>query len=81
MFKCQLCKQVTPTRTKAQRIVLEIRPRTYKKPPETRLANNKWIKIKKDWSDLPNPSGYETVREIIACPVCAAAYNLQKDKA
>ncbi|MBI1277629.1 MAG: hypothetical protein GC179_05840 [Anaerolineaceae bacterium] len=81
MFTCQLCKQVTPARTKAQRIVLETRRRTYKKPPETRFYKNKWIKIKKDWSDLPNPAGYEIVREVLACPVCAAAYNLQKDKA
>lgn len=81
MFTCQLCKQVTPARTKAHRIVLETRPRTYKKPLETRLVKNKKQKIKKDWSDLPNPSGYEIIREAIACPVCAAAYNLQKDKA
>ena len=75
MFKCQLCKQVTPARTKAQRIVLETRSRTYPLlPPKPK---------KKGESDEPrtNPVGYETVREAIACPVCAAAYNLQKDKA
>ena len=73
MFKCQLCKQVTPARTKARRIVLETRKRTYIIQP----PNQKGVR-----QEAPRVYyGYETVREVIACPVCAAAYNLQKDKA
>jgi hypothetical protein len=75
MFKCQLCKQVTPAKTKAQRIVLETRPRTYIiQPPKDKQKGPR--------QESPRIYyGYETVREAIACPVCAAAYNLQKDKA
>ncbi|MEP6988148.1 MAG: hypothetical protein ABI970_21270 [Chloroflexota bacterium] len=72
MFKCQLCKQVTSARTKAQRIVLETRSRTYKNPINT---------YNKHGESYYETTGHETVREFIACPVCAAAYNLQKDKA
>ncbi len=75
MFKCQLCKQVTSARTKAQRIVLETRPRKYFNPIFDRRN--------KGAQKVPPllTYGYETAREIIACSVCAAAYNLQKDKA
>ena len=75
MFTCQLCKQVTPARTKAQRIVLETRPRTYKNLPKLIRTTKTLTVVRYD------STGYETVREAIACPVCAAAYNLQKDKA
>ena len=74
MFTCQLCKQVTPARTKAQRIVLETRPRTYRNPQNAFIKN-------RHGEHRVESFGYETVREAIACPVCAAAYNLQKDKA
>ena len=75
MFKCQLCKQVTPARTKVHRIVLETRASTYIEPPPNRKQKGLLYKAPRTYH------GYETVREIIACPVCAAAYNLQKDKA
>jgi len=75
MFKCQLCKQVTPARTKAQHIVLETRPRTYK------YVHNIFPKTSLHMKFNRESTGHETVREVIACPVCAAAYNLQKDKA
>ncbi|MCA0458195.1 MAG: hypothetical protein LCI00_29785 [Chloroflexi bacterium] len=70
MFKCQLCKQVTPAKTKAKRVVLETRPRIYKHPADKRTKITP-----------PDTYGREIVREVIACPECAAQYNLQKDKA
>lgn len=70
MFQCQLCKQVTPAKTKAKRVVLATRPRVYKH-----------LYDKKRDKQPPDTYGREIVREVIACPVCVAQYNIQKDKA
>ena len=76
MYTCQLCKQVTPPRTKAHRIVLETRSRSY----QNSLVHKLFPETVAYSGSRFNTYGHETVREIIACPTCAAAYNLPKDK-
>ena len=74
MYTCQLCKQVTPPRTKAHRIVLETRRATYIEPPPNQRQKGVRQEPPRTYY------GHETVREAVACPTCSAAYNLQKDK-
>jgi hypothetical protein len=70
MFICQLCKKVVATTIKSQRITLETRVRVY---PFRKNANRPVYRHKKDYlPDDPGGVGYETVREAIACPECAA---------
>ena len=69
MYKCQICQQIVPAKTKAQRVVMETHPRRY----PSRLWANRGVKEKvgirypHDMGGL----GYETVREVIVCPACA----------
>ncbi len=69
MYQCELCKKVTPPGTKAHRVVVETRPRTY--PPQLK---RQWIGAKpiKDYMFGRTGEGWEIVREVMACPDCAA---------
>lgn len=69
MFTCEICKKVVPANTKSQRITLATRPRQY----PARLKANKLGK--NQYSNDPGGEGYETAREIIACPECAAQFE------
>ena len=91
MYQCQICQSVVPAKTRAVRVVLETRVRTY--PPQRRmhppkdLSNRERKKLLrklaagladrhddtfKKWVDDPGGRGLEVVREVLACPACAA---------
>ncbi|MBI1918419.1 MAG: hypothetical protein HYS12_27325 [Planctomycetes bacterium] len=77
MFRCQLCDCVVPAGTTAHRLVLATRPRKY---PFRRDANcivrlNEKGKRKEKFIDDPGGAGYESAREVLACPACAARHN------
>ena len=72
MYKCQICQQVIPANTKAQRVVVETRVRVYpfrKAVNQLALVKNKWVH-----PDDKGGTGREIVHEMIACPVCAATH-------
>lgn len=69
MYRCEICHEVVPAKTKAQRVVVETRPRVY---PFRKEANRRvWKKSKWEKTDNEGGTGFEIVREVIACPSCA----------
>jgi hypothetical protein len=73
MYKCQVCQQIASPNTKAQRLTLETRVRVY----PFRRAVNRLAYVKKEWihPDDKGGTGREIVREVIACPQCAATHH------
>lgn len=69
MFRCHFCAVVAPAKTKAARIPVEARARTY---PSRPLAHPYHHDGKLKRHDDPGGAGYEIVREVLACPECAA---------
>jgi hypothetical protein len=72
MFRCEICGSTVPAHTRAQRIVLETRPKRYPARPEVfRVVT--WIagKRKVTWKDDPGGIGDEIVREVLVCPACS----------
>jgi hypothetical protein len=72
MYRCQLCKKVVPPRTKAHRITVETRLRRY--PFQFNVGTfrrNGKLYFRSD----PGGEGREIVREVIACPDCAAQHK------
>lgn len=57
MFRCGLCGEVTPPKTREKKIPLETREVVY--PPVVR-GNEGYA-----------PEGWETVKEVSVCPACA----------
>ncbi len=77
MYRCEICQKVAPARTKAARIVVETRPRSYPFRPR---ANRFVHERKVEYRDDPGGSGYEIVREVTACPDCAARLTADKER-
>jgi len=72
MYKCDICHQMVPPGTKAVRLPVEFRVRHY--PARTKA--NRYIRQHKTWTtDDPGGTGREIVREITACPACAAQFR------
>lgn len=69
MYRCEICKKIVPANTKAHRITLETRYRRY---PVRIKAHRRVPHGKEHHQDDPGGFGYEIVREVIACPECAA---------
>jgi hypothetical protein len=69
-----MCGSVMPPRTRCHRVVVETRPKIYPRREKVfqvlRWERGRW-RLKDE--DDPGGVGYETVREVIACPRCAAA--------
>jgi hypothetical protein len=62
-----------PRRTRAHRVIVETRDRTY---PARERVNRvvKWINGRRKvlWTDDPGGSGAEPTREALVCPICVA---------
>ena len=75
MFRCQLCRSVVPAKTPCHRLVLEWRKKEYPFRPRANVLVRKpkpHAKPKKEYRDDPGGQGYEIVKEVIVCPICAA---------
>jgi hypothetical protein len=72
MYKCQVCQQVIPANTKSHRIVVETRVREY---PFRKHVNRIKDERKVYYTNDEGGIGREIVREIIACPDCAATHH------
>lgn len=77
MYRCDICHRIVPPGTKSQRIPIEFRIRHY---PARLKANRFRRENKVRTSDDPGGTGREIVRELTACPACAAAYILETGK-
>lgn len=71
-YRCEICRQVTPPRTPATKVVLATRLRTY---PFRLNAHPRGRHGVRRWAADPGGSGYEIAKEATACPVCAAALS------
>jgi hypothetical protein len=69
MYRCEICKQVVPPRTKAYRIPVKTRLRHYPYRKEAIPIIDE--KGKRKLIDDPGGVGYEIVEEVLACPACA----------
>ena len=71
MYRCDVCDRVVPANTPSNRITVETRAVEY-----PRRASVHWIPPtdggKGKWIDDPGGRGTEIVRELRACPACAA---------
>lgn len=74
VFRCPLCSRLSPAGTPAVRVPLETRPRTYRSRPNANRVVRLDAKGKRKVIHLDDPGGVgrEAVREVIACPDCAA---------
>lgn len=68
MYRCHFCADCAPAKTKAVRVPVEARARTYPRRPE---AQPYFDNGKLKHNDDPGGVGYEIVREVLACPACA----------
>lgn len=69
MFRCHFCAGVQTAHTKAVRVPVAARVRHYPRRPEANLVVHEG---KRRLIDDPGGTGYEIVREVLACPACAA---------
>ena len=80
MFRCQKCQCIVPPRTPANRIVLKGRTKKYPFRSKANIVSGSLTKkknSKKEFRDDPGGEGYETEKEAIVCPECAAKRNAQ----
>jgi hypothetical protein len=74
MYRCQLCGGLVPPRTPCHRLVAQARPCRYPTRPQVnrvvRLHNGK---RRTTYTDDPGGRGSAVVREVRACPACAAS--------
>ncbi len=76
MFQCQLCGAVVPPRTPCHRLVVRTRPVKYPCRREVnRVVRLVKGKRKERLTDDPGGSGQTIVREVLACPACAARHE------
>lgn len=96
MYQCQICQKVVPPRTKAFRIPVEFRSKTYHEPLLKRFKTKWRVKEKTMSFTWLTQSRYnhpidnlfnriyitghwqEIVREVTACPTCAAQLQAQQ---
>lgn len=75
MYRCQCCRSVVPPRTPSHRLIVQTQIAEF----PYRVRANRFVrpdnkgKPKTFFVDDPGGTGTQIVREIIACPSCAAA--------
>ena len=77
MFRCQLCGTVVPPQTPSHRVVVQSRPIRYPARPRAnqffRFVNRKRKLVH---TDDPGGTGTAIVKEVQACPACAANHKV-----
>lgn len=71
MYVCQCCGVRVLPGTPARRVVVETRSMQYPKRRDVYPPGPG----KKEWGDDPGGVGVEIVREVVACPSCAAGHE------
>ena len=73
MFRCYFCQQVTPPKTTRHSVVIEVREKKYasrRKEPGRRGPAYRQESVQDRGGE-----GVEIIREVDACPTCAAKQN------
>ncbi len=68
MYRCQICNTVSPVATPSHKVTLESRPMEYPSRPK---AHSMRVGRKLKSFDDPGGSGFEIVKEVLACRSCA----------
>ncbi|RMG34686.1 MAG: hypothetical protein D6725_13800 [Planctomycetota bacterium] len=78
MFRCQICERVAPAGTKAERITVARRSKTYavRSRPVARRRGRRGSSARKIIDK--GGEGHEIVQEVIACEDCAADYKAKQ---
>jgi hypothetical protein len=77
MFRCYFCQQVTPPKTTRHTVIIETREKQY----STRRRESKGGGGRRNFRSRDEPpqdrggKGYETSKEVAACPACAAKHH------
>ena len=81
MFVCGFCGAVTPPRTPAVKVVTARRDVHYPfRPKANRLFRlDSSGKVKERFTDDPGGVGWGVLREVLACPPCAARTEPQRE--
>lgn len=76
MFRCYFCKRVTPPKTTRHSVVIETREKNYverRREPKRRGFRDREESVRDRGG-----KGIETIREVDACPECAAEQQRQQ---
>ena len=78
MFRCYFCNQVTPPRTTRHSVIIEIRKKEYS--ARRRAPQKRGFRPRDRDESVQDRGGQgrEIIREVDACPQCAAAQKALK---
>lgn len=81
MFRCQVCEQIAPAGTKAEKIAIARRSKTYavRSRPITRRRGRRGSTARKIIDK--GGEGHEIVQEVVACEDCATEYKARREAA
>ena len=80
MFRCQMCQTVAPKGTRAQKVIITTRPKTYAAQESESTRFRRAPRNFRERSAPPRDrggEGREIVQEIAVCPKCAERHALQ----
>lgn len=70
MFRCYFCNQVTPPKTARHSVVIKTREKKY--ATQRREPKRRGFREREDRVQDRGGQGIETIKEVHACPTCAA---------
>jgi hypothetical protein len=70
MYKCEFCNLLIQRNISSFRVIVEARRKIYPFRKEVIWGPDDKHPWKYKWNDDPGGSGYEIVKEMIACPDC-----------
>ncbi|MCA9526170.1 MAG: hypothetical protein KC549_07705 [Myxococcales bacterium] len=74
MYRCDLCSEVAPPGTPAERVVIDVRPARFPTRARCQTTGLRKHRFKRShWRDDPGGEGHQIVREAQVCPACARA--------
>ena len=73
MFRCYFCQQITPPKTTRHNVVIEVREKRYSsRQREQRRGGGRNFRDRDDSVQDRGGQGVEIMKEVPACPACAA---------
>ena len=73
MFRCHFCQQITPPKTTRHNVVIEVREKRYSsRQREQRRGGGRNFRDREDSVQDRGGQGVEIMKEVPACPACAA---------
>ena len=73
MFRCYFCKKITAPKTTRHSVVIETREKTY--VSRRRESKRRGFRDRNETPEDRGGSGIEIIKEVDACPECAAKHH------